>query len=134
MLKRLLLLSLFASTFLLGQTTTHSATLTWVDTQNPATGTTYSVYRVTGLCSGSPTFAKIATALAVKTYVDTTVQPGPYCFQVTATFNAVESAPSGSAAAAIPAFAPSGLTIQVARIEMVVPGWSLFDGGYLSGS
>src|SRR5574337_1472862 len=79
----------------------HSATLTWTDTQNP-TGTTYSVYRATGLCSGTPTFNKIASAVAVLTYVDTTVQPGNYCYEVTATFNGMESTPSNTASAPVP--------------------------------
>ena len=91
---------------------THSATLTWQDTLNPA-GTTYNVYRATGLCSGTPTFAKIATGLTVKTYLDSTVTPGNYCYQVTATFNAIESAPSNSAPAAVPSFAPSALGVTV---------------------
>jgi hypothetical protein len=45
----------------------HSATLTWSDGQNPA-GTTYSVYRAPGLCSGTPVFAKLASALSATTY------------------------------------------------------------------
>jgi hypothetical protein len=92
--------------------TTHSATLNWVDDKNPQ-GTTYSVYRATGLCSGSPVFSKIATAVAGKTYTDATVTPGNYCYQVTATFQGMESAPSNSAAAAVPSFAPSGLVVTV---------------------
>ncbi len=91
---------------------THSATLTWVDTSNPA-GTTYSVYRATGLCSGTPTFSKIASALTVKTYVDTTVAPGNYCFSVTATFAGVESAQSNTAGAPVPSFTPTSLAVTV---------------------
>lgn len=91
---------------------THTATLTWTDTANPA-GTTYNVYRATGLCSGSPIFSKLASAVAVKTYVDSTVQPGNYCFQVTATSAGAESAPSNTAAAPVPAFPPSGLNVVV---------------------
>lgn len=90
----------------------HSATLTWADQYNPA-GTTYTVYRAPGLCSGSPIMAKIATALAVKTYEDTTVTPGNFCYQVTASFQGVESGPGNSASAAIPTFAPVNLSIQV---------------------
>jgi hypothetical protein len=94
---------------------THSATLTWTDTLNPA-GTTYSVYRATGLCSGSPTFSKIASAIVPKTYQDTTVTPGNYCFQATAAFNSVESAPSNSASAAVPSFAPTSLVVVTAEV------------------
>jgi hypothetical protein len=92
--------------------TTHSATLTWQDALNPA-GTTYNVYRAPGLCSGSPVFAKMATGIAAKTYQDTTVVPGPYCYAVSATFNGVESAQSNTAAANVPAFAPTALGITV---------------------
>ncbi len=108
----LILFALFGFGVAQGQTT-HSATLTWADTLNPA-GTTYNVYRATGLCSGTPTFAKLATGLTAKTFLDSTVTPGNYCYQVTATFNAIESAPSNSAPAAVPSFAPStlGVTVQ----------------------
>lgn len=106
-----LLVLLLASGALLAQTT-HNATLTWTDTLNP-TGTTYSVYRATGLCSGSPVFSKIASAIAVKTYVDNTVTPGNYCYQATATYSGMESGPSNSALATIPSFAPTGLSITV---------------------
>lgn len=94
------------------QTAIHSATLVWVDTQNPS-GTTYSVYRASGLCSGSPVFSKLATAVTDKTYVDSTVQPGNYCYQATATFNGVESGPSNTSSGAVPAFSPIGLQVTV---------------------
>ena len=92
--------------------TAHSATLTWADLLNP-TGTTYSVYRATGLCSGTPTYAKIASALTVKTYEDVTVQPGNYCYTVTAVFNGMESAPSNTAGAPVPSFPPASLNVTV---------------------
>lgn len=108
--------------------TNHSATLNWVDTLNPA-GATYNVYRVAGLCSGTPTFSKIATAVAVKTYVDPTVTPGNYCFEVTAQINAVESAPSNTAGAPVPAFPPANLTVQVAKLEVDVQSEALLADG-----
>ena len=116
MMKRFLLaacLVLAAACLSSAQTTTHNVTLTWTDTLNPATGTTYSVYRATGLCSGTPTFSKIATALTAKTYSDTTVTPGPYCFAVTASFNGVESAMSNTVQPNVPAFVPTGLAYTV---------------------
>jgi len=61
------------------QTTTHKAVLTWQDTLNPA-GTTYTVLRATGLCSGTPSFATLASGLTALTYTDTTVTPGNYCY------------------------------------------------------
>jgi fibronectin type 3 domain-containing protein len=107
------------SIFLLGATLAVAQTptqrivdLAWEDTRNPS-GTTYSVYRATGLCSGTPSWSKIATALTVKTYEDSTVQPGNYCYQVTATFSGVESAPSNTAAAPVPSFPPVQLQLTV---------------------
>ncbi len=91
---------------------THKVTLTWVDDRNPA-GTTYSVYRAPGLCSGTPTFAKIGTAVTAKTYEDTTVQPGNYCYAVTATLNGMESAQSNTALAPVPSFPPTALSVTV---------------------
>lgn len=90
----------------------HSVTLNWEDALNPA-GTTYSIYRAPGLCSGTPTFAKLATGVNVKTYVDATVTPGNYCYQVTAVYASIESAPSNSALAPVPSWAPSRLTVTV---------------------
>lgn len=92
--------------------TTHAVRLTWVDNQNPA-GSTYSVYRAVGLCSGSPQFSKIATAITTKAFEDTTVQTGNYCYQVTATVQGMESAPSNTALAPVPSFPPQGLQVVV---------------------
>jgi hypothetical protein len=89
--------------------TSHSVALAWTDGKNPA-GVTYNVYRATGLCSGTPTFSKLSTAVVTLAFSDTTVTPGNYCYQVTATVASVESAPSNQAAAAVPAFAPTALT------------------------
>lgn len=106
------LLILLIGTTLTAQTH-HTVTLSWADDRNPP-GTTYSVYRAPGLCSGTPVFAKIATAVTEKTYPDATVQPGNYCYAVTATFNSVESAQSNTTQPAVPAFAPTALQFQVA--------------------
>jgi hypothetical protein len=91
---------------------THSATLTWSDTQNPAS-TTYSVQRATGLCSGTPVYSTIATAVTVKTYTDATVTPGNYCYVVLAVYAGVTSPPSNTASAAVPTFAPQTLSVTV---------------------
>jgi hypothetical protein len=99
-----------AASLVFGQTA-HSVALTWTDTANPA-GTTYSIYRATGQCTGSLTFTKISAApVAAKTYTDNSVQPGPYCYVATATFNAIESGYSNSALAAVPTSPPNSLTI-----------------------
>jgi hypothetical protein len=110
-MKNLLTVLIFCAVAAFGQTT-HSVMLTWTDTANPA-GTTYSVYRATGLCSGSPVFSKIASAITVKTYEDSTVTPGNYCYQATATYGGMESAPSNTALAPVPSFAPAGLSVVV---------------------
>ena len=107
-----IIILLFLAVAALAQSSTHSATLTWADTTNPA-GTTYNVYRAAGSCSASMTFASIASGVTVKTYVDTTVQPGAYCYYVKASFGGAESVPSKQAGAAIPTDAPSGLSIVV---------------------
>lgn len=106
------LLTLFVFVALAFGQTTHKATLNWADLLNPA-GTTYSVYRATGLCSGTPIFSKIASAVAVKTYEDSTVTAGNYCYSVTATSGGMESAQSNTALAPVPSFAPTGLSLTV---------------------
>lgn len=100
----------FAPTGLNVSVTPNTAVLTWTDALNPA-GATYSVYRALGLCSGSPTFSKIANGLTVKTYVDSTVSIGAYCYTVTATVSGMESSQSGTSNASIPPSAPGGLTV-----------------------
>src|SRR5882724_11546063 len=82
---------------------THSVKLTWVDGNNPA-GVTYSVWRATGLCSGAPSFSKLATGLTALTYTDLAVTPGHYCYQVTATVAGVDSASSNAVNPIVPSF------------------------------
>jgi hypothetical protein len=94
------------------QTNSRTVTLTWTDTANPV-GTTYSVYRATGTCSGTPTFTLLASGVAVKTYTDSAVPPGNYCYAATATSNAIESDKSTPAGAQVRPFAPGGLNITV---------------------
>lgn len=106
-----LLLLLCSCAALLAQTP-RVVTLTWTDTANP-TGTTYSVYRASGLCSGSPTFAKISSAITAKTYPDNSVTPGNYCYAVTATLNGMESAQSVSVGVAVTPHPPQNLQGQV---------------------
>jgi hypothetical protein len=108
---KLLILSILLATCAIAQQT-HSVTLNWVDTANPA-GTTYSIYRATGLCSGTPVWSKLATGITVKTYKDDAVAPGNYCYTSTASYNGMESAQSVTASAAVPAFPPSALQVVV---------------------
>ena len=87
-------------------------TLSWTDSQNPA-GTTYSIYRAAGICSGSPVFSKIATGLTAKTYIDQPVAPGNYCYAATATAGGMESGQSVGAQAAVSPFAPIDIQIVI---------------------
>lgn len=96
---------------------THTVTLAWVDSINPAT-TTYNVYRGSGACtSTTPPATKITlitlAPLATKTYQDS-VTPGVYCYAVTAvSANEPESPQSAAATATVPLAAPTGLTVVV---------------------
>lgn len=95
-------------------------TLMWTDASNPS-GTTYSVKRATGLCTGTPTFATLATGITLKTYEDTTVTVGNYCYVVTATFSGLESPPSNTAGAPVLPRPPALENITVAKTSIVVP-------------
>ena len=94
--------------------------LTWTDTANPA-GTQYNVYRAPMACTASPAFAKItASPIAPKTFTDTAIPIGIYCYRVTAFASGQESAPSVPAGASVPPAAPGGLTISV-TVTVTVP-------------
>lgn len=105
-------LALLILTVVAAHAQTHSVVLTWADTTNPV-GTTYNVYRAASVCSGTPAFTRIAAAVPVKNYTDTTVQPGNYCYRVTSVLNGIESPPSNNAPAPVPPFVPSGLSVTV---------------------
>lgn len=100
---------------LLAQTPSHSVTLFWVDTANP-TGTTYNIYRTVGTCLSSsfPT-SPLSSAIAVKTYVDSSIAGGTtYCYWATAVSGGSESAPSVPIQAVVPnSFPPQTLTIII---------------------
>lgn len=108
---RYLLVLAFAFS-LLGQTATRSITLTWDDLRNP-TGTTYTVYRARGGCAPDSAFTAIKAGIGAKTYADDSVQPGKYCYRVTASFNSEESDPSDTAGAQVKPFKPEALGVTV---------------------
>jgi hypothetical protein len=86
----------------------HTATLTWIDTLNPA-GTTYNVYRATGQCP-SPAFSRIASGLPGSSYVDATIVPNQiYCYEVSAVSGGTESLKS------VAVFLPGGVTSLTVR-------------------
>ena len=109
-MKRLVLAFVFAA-FAFGQTA-HKVTLTWEDVLNPV-GTTYTVYRSNGACSGTPAYVALATAVAVKTYENTGVNPGKYCYTVTAIFGGEESVYADPAVAQVRPFKPTAFTVVV---------------------
>lgn len=91
--------------------TTHSVTLSWVDASNP-TGTTYNVYRSTGLCSGTPVFSKLASGVTVLTYKDTSMGVGNFCYEVTATVASIEGPASNTVNPQVQPFAVQlGVTV-----------------------
>lgn len=110
---------LFAAAILAAQAPTHSVTLTWIDTVNPAC-TTYNIYRLTGSCPATEPATTAgytqlnAAAITVKTYVDTTVAASTtYCYIGTAGTGAAQSAPSTDAGATVPGtFPPQMLQIS----------------------
>ena len=100
--------------------TARSVALSWTDTKNPA-GTTYNAYRATAACTPVPTFTKINTApISTKSYTDSNVSLGTYCYYVTAVGGGLESAPSNNAGAAVAPYPPEGLTGTVATAEITV--------------
>lgn len=110
-MKTIIALVLFAAAAM--AQTTRSVTLNWTDTRNPA-GTTYNVFKAPAACSANPTnFVRLASGIAVKTYLDSGVPVGSYCYYVTAVYNAMESGPSPQAVAAVGPFSPDGLTVTV---------------------
>lgn len=106
-----LLFGLVASAFAAAQS--HSAVLNWQDPSNPTTGTSYNIKRAIGLCSGTPTFSSLATAVTGLTYTDNTVTPGNYCYEVSATFSGAEGPASSPAPASVLPFAPVNLSVTV---------------------
>lgn len=92
-----------------------SVTLNWTANTGNPTGVQYNVYRATGACGTTQTFAKINTVgIAPLNYTDTAITRGnTYCYRVTAFLGAAESAPSPTAQAVIPLGAPTNLTITV---------------------
>lgn len=85
-----------------------TVSLAWEDARNP-TGVSYSVYRSNSVCSVTSLFVKVASVPA-KSYEDTNVAPGNYCYRVTAALNSLESAPSNSVDWTVPLYPPTALS------------------------
>lgn len=69
--------------------------LTW--TASPTPGATYTVYRADVSGGSCGAFSSIATGITATSYVNESVSPGTYCYQVTTVAGASESAPSNTA-------------------------------------
>ena len=106
------LLGLLLLAVSMGAQSGHQVTLTWQDNLNPA-GTVYNVYRASGVCSASNKFYGVAGYVSTKSFVDTTVVPDTYCYEVTAIYQGTQSGPSNTAQAAVTAFSPTSLTVTV---------------------
>jgi hypothetical protein len=87
----------------------HSVTLSW----SYDADATFSVYKANGPCEGPPTMEQIATGLTEKTYQDTAVSTGQYCYAATATVAGAESAYSNLALAEVPATGQTRVTRRV---------------------
>lgn len=90
----------------------HTVALSWA--ASATSGATYNVYRQQA-CSGN--FAKLnASAVTANSYTDSAVAGGEtYCYQVTAVSGGLESAPTSSASATIPAALAAPATPQPAN-------------------
>ena len=102
----------------------HSATLNWTAPTtcvdgSACTPTGYKVYKASVACpaSGLPAGATVLAAVTVTTYTDTSIAaPGTYCYYVTATNSAGESAASNTSGGSLaqPVIsAPTNFTVTV---------------------
>lgn len=121
---KLFCLLILTALSLIAQTLTHSVTLTWVNPAQNPTGTTTSLYRLTGTCPASPPvtsppsgFTQLTTGLTTSTYTDSSVAGGTtYCYVAVAVSGSSLSAPSNTATGAVPAtFPPQTLQVTVAQ-------------------
>lgn len=96
----LALLSVFLALPIFAQAAPKGVNLAWSDPTNP-TGTTYTVYRSPGLCSGTPTWAALASGLTVKTYRDLP-GVGQFCYKVDAVLSGIESSGSNTTNPIVP--------------------------------
>lgn len=127
-----MILPLILSLLLQVQPGQHSVVLAWMDAKNSA-GTTYNVKRATGSCSGTPAFTILATGVTALAYTDSSVTAGTaYCYEVTASLNGDESAPSNTVNPQVPAPPPPtvSIPIQNADFSQGTSGWQL---GYSTG-
>lgn len=108
------LIALLALASALAAQTGRTVALAWQDAVNPP-ATQYNVYKAASACTGTPTFAKLnAAPVATKSYNDSGVGPGTYCYRVTAVLAGFpESAPSATVDASVGLASPSGLTITI---------------------
>lgn len=110
-MKRLSSLSLLFSVLSFGAE--HAVTLTWSDS-NPV-GTTWRMEKAPGVCSPTSVFTTVKDGITTKTWEDTPIDPGFYCYRVYSKFNGVESVASNTADAKVPTFPPviTGTTVVV---------------------
>lgn len=116
-MKRLILLAALLPLMALAQS--HSVTLTWTMAVGNPPGTTTSIYRAPGPCTGTPVFTSIATGMSGTTYTDSSaaVSGGgaTFCYMLRALSGTTESVNSPTVVAIVPAtiLPPTGLTVTV---------------------
>jgi hypothetical protein len=108
-----LLLLLFAATANAQNTVNLAWTISVSDTSTAcaaAGSCQQTIYRGAGTCSSTTTFIALATLTATQaTYSDTAVPNGTYCYAVTFTLNAQESAKDAVTVSLQPPAAPTNL-------------------------
>ena len=109
MFKKFLILLLTVTAF---AQTGRTVTLVWDDLLNGASAT-WNVKRASASCASSPTFTTLASNVSVKTYQDTNVLPGTYCYALSANVSGLESANSSPAAAVVIPFPPTFVTVTI---------------------
>lgn len=101
-------------------TQTRNVTLNWNHTDPTVS---FNLYRAPADCASNPTnFAKInAAPITTKSYTDSAVAYGVYCYRATATANGRESIPSNTAEAAVDPKEPTGLQTVINVAVQVTP-------------
>ena len=101
---------------------TRTVVLTW-DHTDPVPIVTFNVYRATGACPtvAVPIPTKLnAVPVVAKTYTDSNVAYGVYCYQVRAFAGGLESVPSNDAQGDAAPGAPTNLRTATATAQITV--------------
>ena len=114
-----LLLFVIAYAIASGQSVSYVADLTWPDARNPA-GTQYKIFRAPGQCGATGQKLQQVATVTTKSYADTTVTPGLWCYQIVSTINGADGQASDLVPGSIPPFKVEGITFSF-RIVATTP-------------